>query len=121
MPWLFKRCNHPGCEERFTESKESLCKKHRKQKQVEYDSTRRDPSMVRFYHSQTWKNARQMHLNGHPLCEQCLKQERIEGAITVDHIIPIRNGGARLDSMNLQSLCASCHGKKHPYGKNVEP
>jgi 5-methylcytosine-specific restriction endonuclease McrA len=30
-------------------------------------------------------------------------------AAMVDHIVPIRQGGAALDMNNLQSLCWSCH------------
>lgn len=33
-------------------------------------------------------------------------------AQVVDHIKPIREGGARLDLTNLQSLCARCNARK---------
>jgi 5-methylcytosine-specific restriction endonuclease McrA len=39
----------------------------------------------------------------------CLKEGRYTTATIVDHIVPIRQGGARLDINNLQSLCHSCH------------
>jgi 5-methylcytosine-specific restriction endonuclease McrA len=31
----------------------------------------------------------------------------------VDHIIPIEEGGEFMDTENLQTLCMSCHNKKH--------
>jgi 5-methylcytosine-specific restriction protein A len=33
-------------------------------------------------------------------------------AVEVDHIVPIREGGARLDANNLQPLCHTCHSRK---------
>jgi 5-methylcytosine-specific restriction protein A len=30
----------------------------------------------------------------------------------VDHVQPIKEGGARFDAANLQSLCVSCHNAK---------
>jgi 5-methylcytosine-specific restriction protein A len=36
----------------------------------------------------------------------------VEPARVVDHITPIKKGGARLDPANFQSLCNPCHGKK---------
>jgi 5-methylcytosine-specific restriction protein A len=43
----------------------------------------------------------------------CLKEGRASMAEIADHIKPIKEGGARLDINNLQSLCRSCHNKKH--------
>lgn len=39
----------------------------------------------------------------------------------VDHIIPIRAGGARYDPRNLQSLSWSCHAKKTQEDKAKYP
>lgn len=33
-------------------------------------------------------------------------------AVVVDHVVPIKDGGARFDWVNLQSLCVSCHNRK---------
>jgi 5-methylcytosine-specific restriction endonuclease McrA len=48
-----------------------------------------------------------------PFCKFC-EQEGFEAspADDVDHIIPIEDGGARLDPANLQALC-----KRHHYGR----
>lgn len=48
-----------------------------------------------------------MVLRREPLCRRCGHE-----ASQVDHIRPIRQGGARLDPENLQALCHSCHSRK---------
>jgi 5-methylcytosine-specific restriction protein A len=42
----------------------------------------------------------------------CAARGRITAAVLVDHIKPIRDGGAILDDDNLQSLCRACHDAK---------
>lgn len=39
----------------------------------------------------------------------------VKPADVVDHIVPIKKGGAELDESNLQPLCHSCHNKKTYY------
>lgn len=46
------------------------------------------------------------------MCEECLRQGRLTPATVVDHVRPLKQGGAALDFRNLQSLCAACHGRK---------
>jgi len=58
-------------------------------------------------YDRTWQNLRLMILRRSPLCVRCGT-----GASQVDHIVPIRKGGARLDPDNLQALCHSCHSQK---------
>lgn len=48
-----------------------------------------------------------MQLAEFPLCNMC----NGIGA-HIDHIVPLRAGGAPYDQANLQTLCASCHSKK---------
>jgi 5-methylcytosine-specific restriction protein A len=43
-----------------------------------------------------------------PICTHC--HQAI--ATDADHITPISAGGAPYDPLNLQALCAPCHGKK---------
>ena len=54
-----------------------------------------------------WRRARAHYIARYPWCTVC-------GAPGehVDHIIPLKLGGARLDERNLQTLCASCHAVK---------
>jgi 5-methylcytosine-specific restriction protein A len=47
-----------------------------------------------------------------PLCVLCLGRERYVQATVVDHVLPIKDGGERFESCNLQSLCVSCHNRK---------
>jgi 5-methylcytosine-specific restriction protein A len=117
MPWVHKTCKELGCKNRFTDLRESYCLEHRRARQQQYDRTERDPEIVKFYNSSEWKAARRQQLNAHPLCQVCLKQNVIKGATTVDHIIPIDQGGEKLDPNNFQSTCASCHASKHAWGK----
>ena len=42
-------------------------------------------------------------------CEKCHGSGRLE----VHHKVPIREGGARFDPMNLRVLCRRCHFEEH--------
>ena len=108
MPWLFRRCNYPGCEEKVKGLRESLCSAHLKQVRVDYDRSRRDPSIKRFYNSDGWKRLRGLKLDIDPLCQVCGRS-----ANTVDHKQSIKEGVNPYDMNNLQSLCFQCHSRKH--------
>ena len=66
------------------------------------------------YNTQRWQRLRALKLQENPLCETCLKQQRIEPATAVDHVIAVKAPGGEayppLDG--LRSLCASCHNHK---------
>jgi 5-methylcytosine-specific restriction protein A len=94
-----KPCACPGCPN-LTEGK--YCEKH-KGIGYEYISGSKDA----FYVSPEWKQARKAYLEEHPLCVCCGQPAKI-----VDHVVPIRDGGAKLDEGNFQSLCWSCHSRK---------
>ena len=108
MPWLLKRCNHPGCEEKVRGFRESLCETHLKQTRANYDRERRDPSTKKFYNSDGWKRLRALKLSQDPFCELCGRP-----ATTVDHRQAIREGVNPYDMSNLESLCSQCHSRKH--------
>lgn len=72
---------------------------------------RRGSASSRGY-DQTWRKVRASYLLRHPLCVVCGRAGRTVEAAEVDHIVPIANGGARLDERNLQALCHSCHSRK---------
>ena len=64
----------------------------------------------RFYHSREWIALRNAFRAANPLCKNV---DECGGAThTVDHIIPISEGGARLDWNNLAPLCQSCNASK---------
>lgn len=60
----------------------------------------------------TWRRLRGAQLKREPLCRRCRDAGYTKPATEVDHIIPLRQGGARLDPENLQSLCRRCHAIK---------
>jgi 5-methylcytosine-specific restriction protein A len=60
-----------------------------------------------WYRSKEWRKLRLMILQNEPLCRECSAVAEM-----VDHIRPIKEGGARLDPENLQPLCHSCHNRK---------
>ena len=69
-----------------------------------------------FYNSRAWRRLRAWTLAGEPMCRSCNKV-----ATVVDHILPIRLGGERMDPNNLQPLCASCHNKKSRSERGRKP
>ncbi len=66
------------------------------------------------YTTQRWQRLRRMKLQVNPLCETCLKQKRIEPAVAVDHIVPVKApGGQPFPALDwLMSMCAACHNRK---------
>lgn len=55
----------------------------------------------------------------HPLCSRCQEQGRIVMASVAHHVVPINDGGPRLDQANLRALCRDCHEIVH--GRKREP
>lgn len=69
------------------------------------------------YNTNQWARLRKTQLGRKPLCEDCLKLARITIANTVDHIVPISQGGDPFPSHDdLRSLCAACHSAKTARG-----
>lgn len=67
-----------------------------------------------FYYSSPWKKFRKEYLTQHPderECSLCLHP--VDGRnLILDHIVGIRQGGAKLDEGNIQVLCLSCNSRK---------
>ena len=95
-----------------------LCTRHR----GEYDALR-GSATARGY-DVTWSRASSSWLTRFPWCgqridglfhgehSQCAARgDRVRARVT-DHIVPLREGGARLDPRNLQSLCVACNTRK---------
>jgi 5-methylcytosine-specific restriction protein A len=102
-------CSHPGCQA-TTHSR--YCEKHKSEADQHYNRYQRDRTAQTFYESGAWRKLRQMKLRESPFCELCRTGGTLVKATVVDHIIPIKQGGAPLDLENLQSLCNSCHSRK---------
>ena len=93
-------CAHPGCP---TLVASRTCPPHTIAASRIYRATRPPDA---FYRTSQWRKLRQVMLEYAPYC--------ICGApaTEVDHITPIRQGGAPLDERNLQTMCKGCHSRK---------
>lgn len=72
------------------------------------------------YNTPTWKSLRITKLQNNPLCEECLKNEKITAAVEVHHIQAFMTGmniqqiqWLGFDYSNLMSLCEQCHSDIH--------
>jgi 5-methylcytosine-specific restriction protein A len=64
------------------------------------------------HNSARWRyKVQPAYLRQHPLCAMCEAEAppRLRPAVHVDHIVPLRDGGAPFDWSNLRSLCHSHH------------
>ncbi len=96
-------CLEPGCPVLVERGR---CKAHR----IRYPDRR--PTAARRGYDATWRRVRAAYLRAQPFCEACEREGRTTAAQLVDHIVPLRSGGARLDPSNLQSLCRAHHAAK---------
>ena len=55
---------------------------------------------------------RSTFLREHPLCARCEGRGRVVAAVVADHVLPVKDGGARFEWANLQALCVFCHNRK---------
>jgi len=104
-------CRHPGCGAVL--AKPGYCPAHRGAVHRDYGRARRSfDSELGFYQSKNWREVRAVLLRDQPLCVRCEAAGRLVAAKVVDHIVPIKEGGARFDRSNLQPLCVACHNRK---------
>lgn len=77
---------------------------------------------MKYYNNSQWKKLKNIYLQCHPLCEECLKNGIVNGEhLHVHHIKSPFNTNLTewerwqrlLDFSNLQTLCEVCHAKKH--------
>lgn len=59
-----------------------------------------------------WELFAKSYLERNPLCVDCQRRGQLTPAAQVDHINPLRQGGAKFDEANLQALCGTCHSSK---------
>ena len=71
-----------------------------------------------FYRTTKWRKLRGYVLRQNPLCVHCEEKGIATAAEVVDHITPIKKGGAELELSNLQGLCHKCHNRKTYYENN---
>lgn len=112
-------CNKMGCNNltrnRFCEQHAYIEDAERKAINRRYNQTRTDDKEQAFYKSKGWKIARKKALaRDEYICQDCKKLEQIVPAVTVHHIIPIKEEwNLRLIIENMVSLCESCHQRRH--------
>lgn len=84
----------------------------------------RDKEMAQkhVYGTTRWRALRILKLQNNPLCEECLKNDRITPSVEVHHVQRFMSGSSieqikflGFDYSNLLSLCESCHQNKHNY------
>lgn len=71
--------------------------------------------------SHRWRRLRRAYLALHPLCEDCLLDDRTTIATEVHHVQPIESAPGHPDEMarlcfdadNLRALCHRCHVEEH--------
>lgn len=95
----------------------SYCAKHKPQDWRAQDR-KRGTAAQRGYDSR-WAKVSKLWKLAHPLCEECGRRGTIGPAQEVDHIIPLKAGGAKYNPVNLQSLCRAHHREKTFSDKNL--
>ena len=92
-----------------------ITKKHKKKEREYYNNV-----SAQYYASKQWRILRDNYIIHHPLCERCLKEDRITPAQHVHHIRPFLTGqeakdrwNLLLDAHNLMSVCPNCHRLLH--------
>ena len=101
-------CAFPGCPH-LTD--ERYCEEHRAIARRKYNRFGRDEGASKRY-DRNWRRIRDWYIEHHPLCEDCLEQQKYYPAAEVHHLVPLSQGGTN-DVSNLRSLCRSCHYKRH--------
>jgi 5-methylcytosine-specific restriction protein A len=102
-------CSHVGCPKLVSSGK---CDEHKTAEHRHYNRYVRDDESKKFYNSARWRQVRVGKMRLNPLCEECQRNGQITAGVLVDHIVPWKDGGSKLDLSNLQTLCTACHNKK---------
>jgi 5-methylcytosine-specific restriction enzyme A len=104
-------CRYPGCGAVLATP--GFCPQHRASVHRDYGRARLGfDAEVGFYQSRQWRLVRAAFLREHPLCGACRERGGLIPARVVDHVVPVKDGGARYLASNLQALCVSCHNRK---------
>lgn len=105
MPWkIAGPCHQSGCPERAIRG--GYCQAHQRQRPARQVDQDRPSAAARGYDAR-WRAFRRGYLQRFPECVICNRM-----ATEIDHIIPIRRGGALYDECNLQAMCHECHSRK---------
>jgi 5-methylcytosine-specific restriction enzyme A len=67
---------------------------------------------TQWYRQAKWRKLRASVLQEQPMCVMCEALGKLTAATVVDHIKPVRLGGAKYEEVNLQPLCEAHHNQK---------
>ena len=74
----------------------------------------------KIYNSERWRRLRAWKFSCNPLCELCLKNDKIVPAEDIHHVVsfmssddPVKRNFLAYDFDNLMSLCKPCHQRIH--------
>lgn len=99
-----RRCVVPGCTSYAI--RDSRCRRHGR-KAWRHSTT----SPTQRGYGADWRKARDTYIADHPMCEYPTPKGPCgHPGTSVDHIVPLAHGGARLARTNMQTLCP--HHKK---------
>jgi len=101
-------CASPGCGE--TAVRQGRCPAHMRAEWRRVERYR-GTAKARGY-DEDWKRLRAAVLRVEPFCRACTAAGVIQLAQEVDHVVPLAEGGARLERANVQPLCRECHAAK---------
>lgn len=109
---LPRACTQAGCH-RLTTDRDGRCEYHpRPRREIQRRADAKRGTAPERGYDWSWRRLRQAYIRDHPLCKHCLEIGRVTAAEEIDHIVPLRQGGARLNRANLQALCRSHHRAK---------
>ena len=101
---------HPGASLRQVNLGARVTQAGARQRQAAASVKRSAKPTLDFYGSAEWKALRKAVIAERgKRCQRCSKQG---GRVYLDHVVELRDGGAKLDRANVQVLCASCHTAK---------
>ena len=104
-------CRYPGCAAVL--GTPGYCDRHRVAAHRDYGRARRGfDAEIGFYQSAQWRAVRAAFLREHALCGACAARGRVVAAVVADHVVPVKDGGARYDWANLAALCVADHNAK---------
>ena len=109
MPKKAKRqCKVFGCKN-YAKDNEAYCEEHLKNENRKYNKYLRGYDAHERYDSR-WIKVRNIYIKQHPLCEECLKENKYTKATLVHHKIPVAvDENKKYDIENLKSLCEHHH------------
>jgi 5-methylcytosine-specific restriction endonuclease McrA len=65
-----------------------------------------------FRSTAAWQRARAAQIKREPWCAACGHEGSTDNPLTADHIVPVAEGGVRLDGTNLRTLCRRCNSSR---------